>query len=175
MSQLWPTYPLAIPESLHRKLVPLQKKAAKTDPLCRTETAIELCSGMGPPAYLTLSGEVFHDNGFESGEPVLVYSGEEALGAYLLIGAWSHKLPELMDLLPLPPEGTEPCPECDGAKSWDPNSGDRPRWCRRCGSRGWTHIVPRIKTYDGPPYQRRFAMDAAVTRKWWQRIFPGKD
>lgn len=174
MSESWPPYPLEIPPELLRKLAPLQKKAAKSSPLCRSESAILICSGLGPPAYLTLGGEIFQDNGFEGGEPSLVYASEEKVGAYLLIGAWSLKLPELMDLLPPGPEGTETCPECEGAKAWDPSSGERPRWCRRCGSRGWTYIIPRPKVLDGPPYQRRPLLDGAVTKKWWQRILPGK-
>ncbi len=173
MSETWPSYPLTIPEPLLRKLTRLQKKEAKTDPLCRTETAICVFSGMGPPAYLTLDGDVFQNNGFETDLPVLAYASEEMIGAYLLVGAWRAQLPELMELLPPPPPGTEPCPECEGARSWDPASGDRPVWCRRCGSRGWTYIAPRDRVFLGAPYTRRFAVEAVMTKKWWQRILPG--
>lgn len=173
MSDAWPRYPLEIPESLLKKLAVVQKRDAKLDALCRSENAVRIFSGMGAPAYLTLDGDVFQDNGHESGEPDLVYASEEMIGAYLLVGAWRAKLPELMELLPAPPQATEPCPECDGANAWDPHVDDRPSWCRRCGSRGWTYIAPKAKVFGGPPYQRRFAEQLKLTKKWWQRFLPG--
>ena len=172
MNELWPHYPLEIPDALLKKLAPLQKRDAKTDPLCRSETAIRIFSDLGAPAYLTLSGDVFQDNGFESSEPFLCYASEEMVGAYLLVGAWRSKLPELTELLPPAPEGTEPCPDCDGAKPWNASCGERPVWCRRCGARGWTYIAPRTKVYLGPPYQRRFLSEEKLTKKWWHRLLP---
>jgi hypothetical protein len=170
VNQAWPPYPLQIPEEVLKKLAPLQKRESRTDALCRTENAIEIFSGVGAPAYLSLDGDIFQNDGFESCEVALRYASEEMIGAYLLVGAWRTKIPELMELLPPAPEGTEVCPECEGIKPWDPELDQRPVWCRRCAARGWVYIAPRAKVFEGPPYQRRFAAEEKLTKKWWQRL-----
>lgn len=137
---VWPEYPLQIPNELLVKLRAIHQRQRMTDRLCLEEDAVSIFKGLGSPAYLTLDGFIFQDDGWESGTEDLRLASFRYVAAYLRSAKWAFALPELLELLPLAPPGTAPCPKCLGAGEVFKEELRRPSWCTRCWSRSWVYL-----------------------------------
>lgn len=140
----WPAYPLCLPASLLEWI----KSEAITDPIAKSETAVCLFAGPGPPAYLTLNGDVIQWDGWEDETPDYSYAGEATVAAYLWFAADRWNLPQLLEILPPPPSTSSVCPKCHGTRCQFEESIKRNSWCRRCHSRGWVYLDGRTANYD---------------------------
>jgi hypothetical protein len=100
-----------------------------------------LQAGGGHAGYLGLDGRIHYVNYGEGFDPVVLTDPRE-VACVIVRFAGDIGLPELIDLLPVKPQGAVVCGICKGSRWMPPEvlaSGDgRPLCCRRCYGLGWT-------------------------------------
>lgn len=106
------------------------------------EEAVWLHTDLGPSYYLTRSGRILINEGFDA-EPAPREGTEQDFIAALVLGAKNLSEPRLIELLPARPEGATTCGLCQGSR-WvtipkdQLNPEDVEFLCRQCQGRGWT-------------------------------------
>jgi hypothetical protein len=117
------------------------------DEMFVTDEVVRLKSGMGHACYLGLDGRVWAGN-LGEGKLPWVLDDPKDVASCIVRWASSVGLPELVETLPLMPEGGEVCSLCQGTREMPediiPRAEDGFRcFCRRCGGLGWTrHAAP---------------------------------
>ena len=158
MSTENPDLLIEIPDILRKKLELIRaeqmKRRIHLDDVMSAKEAVIITTGMGPQIYLTLDGRVIiWDTGQLTDEPFDPREAEtlDEVAAALTIGAKRLDLPELLDLLPSPPEDAAECQLCNGSRVYllDRENHDADRWivCLWCSGKGW------VEKDKGSPWQ----------------------
>ena len=100
--------------------------------------AFLLDPGLGPMTYLTADGRVLLDERSFVGDSIREATDDEAIAA-LVVGAKKTGITALLELIPVRPTDTLPCPACNETR-WFVDRGAEGRLeivCFVCRGRGW--------------------------------------
>ena len=125
-----------IPENLIPRLNELQKKDVHHE-IVESENAVIMYGGMGDPMYLTLDGRVFIDECFIEDKGLREAKTLPEAAMAVVVGAKLRNFPELLSILPEPPENAVDCKDCNKTGWLQPGPNIGPFVCEKCGGLGW--------------------------------------